>query len=77
MKKRISLKAVKKPVVIFALLFLIGGMLFYWYEYRPSMIREKCSAIAEKISPKDEYVYEICYRHCLRSLGIEYPARKE
>jgi len=77
MKKRISLKSLKRPAAIFILLLLISGMLFYWYEYRPSIIREKCSVAAEKLSNKDEYVYEIVYRHCLRSHGIEYPEHKE
>jgi len=32
---------------------------------------------AEKISGKDEYVYEVIYRHCLRKHGIEYSDLKE
>jgi len=41
------------------------------------MVRAKCSIEAEKRANKDEYVYEIAYRHCLRSHGIEYTDRKE
>ncbi len=44
---------------------LIGGGLFFWYEYRPGIVREKCSIEAEKRADKDPFVYEIIYRHCL------------
>lgn len=27
---------------------LIGGFLFYWYEYRPSQIKKECHPIAEE-----------------------------
>jgi len=60
-----------------AFVFLIAGTLFYWYGYRPGMVREKCSIAAEKMSDKDLYIYEIYYRHCLRSHGIEYSEPKE
>jgi hypothetical protein len=77
MKQRRSVNFLKRPLAILVFLFLVAGGLFYWYEYRPSMIRKKCAAAAEKLSNKDEYIYEIVYRHCLRSCGIEYPAKKE
>ena len=76
MKKRPSLKILKRPAIL-VLVLLVAAGLFYWYEYRPSMIREKCSIAAEKVSDKDEFIYEVVYRHCLRSCGIEYPAWKE
>ncbi len=56
---------------------LIGGGLFYWYEYRPSMVRERCSIEAEKRADKDAFLYEIIYRHCLRKHGVEYTEQKE
>ena len=77
MKERRFSNAMRRPLLILALVFLIAGTLFYWYEYRPSIVREICSAAAEKMSNKDEYVYEIVYCHCLRSHGIEYSERKE
>ena len=51
-------------VAILAGLVIILGA-FYWYEYRPSEIREKCnkssiSVISEKI-----------YQSCLRDHGLE------
>jgi hypothetical protein len=77
MIKRKFLPILKIPSIILALFFLIAGTLFFWYEYRPRMVREECSLAAEKMSSKDLFVYEICYRHCLRSNGIEYYEPKE
>jgi len=78
MKQRISLEVVKRPLIILIfVLLIVGGGLFFWYEYRPSMVRARCSTEAEKMSGKDEFVYEIIYRHCLRKHGIEYMERKE
>jgi hypothetical protein len=59
------------------LALLIGGGLFFWYEYRPAKVRERCSSEAEKRAEKDPFVYEIIYRHCLRTHGIEYCEQKE
>ncbi len=77
MKKKRFLHFLKRPVAILAFVFLIAGTLFYWYGYRPGMVREKCSLAAEKLSYKDLYIYEISYRHCIRSHGIEYYEPKE
>jgi hypothetical protein len=71
------IRGFKWQLVIFVIALLISGGLFYWYEYRPGVIRAKCSAEAEKLSAKDEFVYEIIYRHCLRNQGIESPEQKE
>ncbi len=57
---------------IIALALFIGAGLFFWYGYRPSMVMEKCSIEAKKMADKDPFVYEIIYRHCLRTHGIEY-----
>lgn len=62
--------------VLIVLGLFIGGGLFYWYEYRPSVVRAKCSKEAEKRADTDGFVYEIIYRHCLRSQGIEYVEQK-
>lgn len=62
---------------LITLVILIGAGLFFWYEYRPAMVREKCSIEAEKRAEKDPFVYEIIYRHCLRRHGIEYFEQEE
>ena len=77
MKKKRFLHFLKRPVAILAFVFFIAGMLFYWFGYRPVMIREKCSIAAEQMSSKDVFIYEIYYRHCLRSHGIDYQEPKE
>jgi hypothetical protein len=59
-------------ISLIALAVLIAGSLFYWYAYRPGMVRETCSKFAEKAAEKELFVYEIIYRHCLRTNGIEY-----
>jgi hypothetical protein len=72
MKKIKSLDVLKVPLIM--LIFFVSsvaGGLFYWYEYRPSMVRELCSGFAEKESGKDLFVYEIIYRHCMRKNGLE------
>jgi hypothetical protein len=72
MKKNKSLDVLKVPLVILIfLVFSVAGGLFYWYEYRPSMVRGLCSEFAEKESGRDLFVYEIIYRHCMRKNGIE------
>jgi hypothetical protein len=71
-QKKLSAPMMKLSAILAAFIFLIGGGLFYWYEYRPAMVRENCSSFAEKESGKDVFVYEIIYRHCLRKHGIEY-----
>jgi predicted small metal-binding protein len=77
MKQRKTVEFLKRPLVILVLALLVAGCLFLWYEYRPSRIRANCSLEAEKRADNDEYVYEIIYRHCLRTHGIEYPEQKE
>jgi hypothetical protein len=72
MKKNKSLEVLKVPLIILIVfVFSVAGGLFYWYEYRPSMVRETCSKFAEKEADKDLFVYEIIYRHCLRKNGME------
>jgi hypothetical protein len=73
MKKNKSFEFFKVPLLILIVfVFAIAGGLFYWYEYRPSMVRGLCSEFAEKESGKDLFVYEIIYRHCMRKNGLEY-----
>jgi hypothetical protein len=73
MKKKRYLEVLKVPLIILiASVILTSGGLFYWYEYRPSLVREACSEFAEKESGKDLFVYEIIYRHCIRKNRLEY-----
>ena len=73
MKKNKSFEFFKVPLLILIVfVFAIAGGLFYWYEYRPSTVRELCSEFAENESGKDLFVYEIIYRHCMRKNGLEY-----
>lgn len=68
----------KRPFAFLIMLaFVTAGSLFFWYEYRPGMVREKCSVEAQKRADNDPFVYEIIYRHCLRTHGIEYFEQKE
>jgi hypothetical protein len=62
----------KKSVLYIIIALFIAAVFFYWYEYRPSMARKQCSIEAEKRANDDAFVYEIVYRHCLRTQGIEY-----
>ena len=78
MKQKRYLEVFKIPLImliIFAFLIVVGW--FYWYEYRPSMVREACSNFAEKEADKDMFIYEIIYRHCLRKKGMEYNKSEE
>jgi hypothetical protein len=73
MGKNKSLEVFKVPLIILiAFVFSVAAGLFYWYEYRPGMVRERCSEFAEKESGGDLFVYEIIYRHCVRKNGVEY-----
>jgi len=75
MKKKRGISGLS--VALLVLLVLVLGGAFYWYDYRPSVIRARCSMEAEKRADKDEFIYEVIYRHCLRSHGIEYTEQKE
>ena len=78
MNQKRFLEVLKIPFVsLIALAFLIAGGLFFWYEYRPCIVRETCSKLAKKAADKDLFVYEIIYRHCLRTNGIEYNESEE
>ncbi len=78
MKQGRFLTLFKRPLaLVVAFTFLTGAGLVYWYGYRPGMVREKCSIEAEKRADNDLFAYEIIYRHCLRTHGIEYFEQKE
>ncbi len=67
----------KLVVALIILVVLIAGGMFFWLEYRPGMVRATCSMEAEKRADRDEFVYEIIYRHCLRRHGVEYRYAEE
>ncbi len=75
--ERFSMFSKRPYALLIILAFLTAGSLFFWYEYRPGMVRERCSAEAEKRAEDDPFVYEIAYRHCLRTHGIEYFEQRE
>ena len=77
MKWKKATEILKKPYILLIFALLIAEGLFFWFEYRPRVVRAKCSIEAEKMAAKDEFVYEIIYRHCLRNHGIEYPEQRE
>ncbi len=70
--KKFSVFSRRQFALLVILAFLTAGSLFFWYEYRPGIVREKCSLEAKKRAENDPFVYEIIYRHCLRTHGIEY-----
>ena len=76
-QRRLSTFIERRCGLIIALAIIIGAGLFFWYGYRPGMVMEKCSIEAEKRADKDPFVYEIIYRHCLRTHGLEYFEQKE
>jgi hypothetical protein len=76
-QERSSVLYKRSFALLVVLAFLVAGSLFFWYEYRPGMVREKCSLEAEKRADNDPFVYEIIYRHCLRTHGIEYFEQEE
>ena len=61
--------------IILLLLFIVGlGVLFYWYEWRPSDIRKSCDVIAwehanKRYSNRSE-AYKFKYEQCLHSKGL-------
>ena len=67
----------RRAAFVIGLALFIGAGLFFWYGYRPAMVMEKCSIEAEKRADNDPFIYEIIYRHCLRTHGIEYFEQKE
>ena len=76
-QKRILTFFERRSAFVIGLVLLIGTGLFFWYGYRPGMVMEKCSIEAEKRADGDPFVYEIIYRHCLRTHGIEYFEQKD
>ena len=67
-----------KFLIILAL--ITTGVLFYWFQYRPSEIRKSCTDYAEKIANRNvdlgpeidwKEEYDTQYKLCLRGRGLE------
>lgn len=65
---------IKKYYPIFIIILIILGVVFYWYEWRPTQIKKECSMEAYDssiTSPRrpwespDDY-----YKKCLRENGL-------
>lgn len=65
-------------IILIIILFVIG-FVFYWYEYRPTKIKERCSAeahfdiraISESSDTKRQEFIEIYYNDCLMRFGLK------
>jgi hypothetical protein len=49
------------------LVVMLSGILFYWFEYRPSQIKKNCWSFASGLNRGAEETY----RGCLRDHGLE------
>lgn len=68
-----------KGLIIIA---LIMGLAFYWYEWRPTTIKEGCAQYADRVAgnrifgedniPMEEIykTYDNTYENCLKSRGL-------
>jgi hypothetical protein len=64
------LLSVKKILLIACIFIPLLVFLFYWYEWRPSKIRQDCDSIAWRISGDfDEYDWK--YSQCLHNKGLK------
>lgn len=69
----------KIPIIIFILL-LIGALLFYWFQWRPSETRKECFKYAVDKAIKDsgsndntfkDEDYEFRLKYCLQREGLK------
>ncbi len=64
---------------VMAVLLLIAGFAFYWYEWRPNKIRERCyaeaefdkRAVLEMDDQKRSDFIETYYKNCQMRFGLE------
>ena len=74
----------KTIIIVIAILLIIGG-LFWYYEIKPAIVRNKCNwEVREEINElmprsssleEDRFLlnlYEVKFKICLRNKGIEY-----
>lgn len=59
-------------VALLAVVFISGAGAFYWYELRPSYIKETCSeqASVRGFDPFSNTNYDDRYKKCLHSNGL-------
>ncbi len=62
-KKSIKNKSMKLKIISILIVVAILGGVFYWFQWRPSQIREECS--------KGDGIIEVLYKQCLREHGLE------
>lgn len=58
---------IKEILPISILLLIILGIVFYWYEWRPTQIRKECG---KECSGFVRVLNENCYKDCLYRNGI-------
>ena len=69
----------KNYAIIAAIALIIIGAAFYWYEYRPSKIKQQCSAEArfdqrdfgEANDKKRQEFINMYYEDCLMRFGLK------
>jgi hypothetical protein len=69
----------KNPWLFIILILAVGGGLFYWYEYRPTEIKQVCSAEArfdqrafkESDDTKRQAFINMYYDDCLMRFGLK------
>lgn len=70
----------KKSYITIAIVALcVVGVAFYWYEYRPSKVRQQCSAearfdqraISESNDVKRQEFINMYYDDCLMRFGLK------
>jgi len=69
-----------KLLMVIVFLGIVGAGLFYWYEIRPSQIKQECFVVVnEKLGKIDEKysvldwqrLYDLSYGKCLNSHGLQ------
>lgn len=64
------------PYFLTLVMLLVLGVAYYWYEYRPSIVRQECHQYADKLSKteenrNDKSRYDFRYKFCLSEKGIK------
>ena len=67
-----------KLIIILTLVLVILGVVFYWYEYRPSQIKKLCSEKVINTMKEQKGIsinegstaYNFLYNNCLHSYGL-------
>ena len=64
----------KKKIILGAIILLILGGIFYWFQWRPAQIRKECSRwINFRVlgGTRTAEEKELDYKECLREHGLE------